>query len=331
VAQAVEAIGLALAGAGVWSLVAGQIAACLAQLVVAWWFTPFRPSPRDADWQTLRALARFGRHVGAANILNLGNATADGLVIGRVLGTGPLGFYSVANRLAQTPVSILGNILGRGVYAAMAQINDDLPGVKRIWLTNLQRVALLSVPSTIGLIFTAPPLVDVVLGSEWEPAVVPLQVLTLNGLVRTFAATSGEVFQALHRAHYRVYVEVARLVLVVPALVVGARVDGIIGVAVAAVVVNVVTGLPVLAVVMRLLRASVGEVAAAVARPAIGWASMAVALAVAVPAVEGFSSAAALTTLVAVGAGLYAVAITLFARDLVQSMWLSLRGRSATG
>ena len=146
VAQAATAIALAAAGAGVWSLVAGQVAAAFAQLVLAWWFTPIRPSPREADWKMLRELASFGRHVGVANIINYGNSTAEGVVIGRVLGTRPLGFYTVASRLAQMPVNVLGNILGRGVYAAMAHINDDVEGVKRIWLTNLQRLALLSVP-----------------------------------------------------------------------------------------------------------------------------------------------------------------------------------------
>ena len=100
-----------------------------------------RVRPTGARCETL---ARFGRHVGAANIINYGNSTAEGVVIGRVLGTKPLGYYSVASRLAQMPVNVLGNILGRGVYAAMAHINDDVEGVKRIWLTNLQRLALLT-------------------------------------------------------------------------------------------------------------------------------------------------------------------------------------------
>ncbi len=253
VAQAGTALGLAVAGAGVWSLVAGQVVAAFAQLGVAWWFTPIRPSPREADWKTLRELARFGRHVGAANIINYGNATAEGVVIGRVLGTHPLGYYTVASRLAQMPVSVLGNILGRGVYAAMAHINDDVAGVKRIWLTNLQRLALLSVPASIGIVFVARPLVEIMLGGTWKAAIVPLQILTLNGIVRTFSATSGEVFQAMQRAQYRVYVEVAHFLLVVPALIVGAKVHGIIGVAAAVVFVNIATGLPILVVLMRML------------------------------------------------------------------------------
>ncbi len=330
VVQAATAIAMAAAGAGVWSLVAGQVGAAAAQLVVAWWFTPIRPSPREADWTTLRELARFGRNVGAANIINYGNSTAEGVVIGRVLGTKPLGFYTVASRLAQMPVTVLGNILGRGVYAAMAHINDDIEGVKRIWLTNLQRLALLSVPSSIGIVFVARPLVDVLLGGTWKSAIVPLQILTLNGIVRTFSATSGEVFQALHRARYRVYVELAHLVLIVPALVIGAKVDGIVGVATAVVLVNLATGLPVLVVLMRMLRVSLRELIIAIGRPAIGWGLMTAALLLVLPVSRDLRPIAALAVLVAVGGGLYAAGIALFARDLVRTMWLSLRGTSVS-
>jgi PST family polysaccharide transporter len=330
IAQASVAIATAVAGAGVWSLVAGQVAAGLAQLVVAWWTTPIRPSPRDARWSTLRELARFGRHVGVANIVNYANSTAEGVVIGRMLGTRPLGFYSVASRLAQMPVSVLGNILGRGVYAAMAQVNDDIPAVKRIWLTNLQRLTLLSVPSSLGIVFVAHPLVEVMFGEKWKAAVLPLQILTLNGIVRTFSATSGEVFQALHRAHYRVYVEVAHLLLIVPALVVGAKVHGIAGVAGAVVFVNLVTGLPVLATLMRMLDVSLRDLAASIGRPAIGWTLMVAALLVVLPLVPRLAPAVALALLVLIGAAAFALGVVLFARDLVRTMWLSLRGTQSS-
>jgi PST family polysaccharide transporter len=325
-AQAVAAIGLAAAGAGVWSLVAGQLAAGLAQLVLAWVFSPLRPSPLEADWATLRQLARFGRHVGAANIINYGNSAAEGIVIGRALGTKPLGYYTLGSRLAQMPVDVLGNILGRGVYAAMAQISEDIDGVKRIWLTNLQRVALLTVPSSIGLVFAAHPLVEVMLGPSWKPAILPLQILTLNGILQTFSATSGELFQALNRAHYRVYVEIAHFVLVVPALIIGSQVRGITGVAAAVVLVNLATGLPVVVASMRLVQASPAELATWFYRPAIGWAVLTAGLAGTLPFVRDLSAPLALGCLVAVGAGLYAAAIAVFARELVGSMWLSLRG-----
>jgi lipopolysaccharide exporter len=163
-------------------------------------------------------------------------------------------------------------------------------------------------------------------GDKWKAAVLPLQILTLNGIVRTFSATSGEVFQALHKAHYRVYVEVSHLVLVVPALVVGAKVHGIAGVAGAVVFVNLATGLPVLATLMRMLDVSLRDLALSIGRPAIGWALMVGALLLVLPLVPRLAPAVALALLVAIGGAAFAVGVALFARDLVRTMWLSLRG-----
>lgn len=330
-AQASTAVALAFADAGVWSLVGGQLALTVAQLVLAWWFVPIRPSPFEARRETLRELMRYGRHVGIANIVNYGNTSSEGIVIGRVLGAAPLGLYTLASRLAALPVSVIGNVLGRGVFAALARLRDDLPAFRRVWLENLQRVALLSIPATIGIVLVAEPLVVALLGERWRPAIVPLQILALNGVVKTFAATSGEVFQALHRPQIRVYVEVSHLVLVVPALVIGSHWQGIEGAAGAIVLVNLVTGIPAVYVITRLLDVRAGELAAAILGPAIGWIAMGATLLVARPLLDGASAGLELFGLVVLGGAVYALAVALFARSIVTTMWVSLRGARTPG
>jgi O-antigen/teichoic acid export membrane protein len=326
VGQAATAIALGVAGAGVWSLVAGQLAFGLATMLLAWFFTPLRPSPFEARRETLRELMRYGRHVGVANLINYGNANAPTVVVGRVLGATALGYFSLASRLAAMPVSVLGNILGRGVFAAMSRVQDDSVRFRQIWLQNVQRLALLSTPTAIGLALVAEPLVIALLGEKWRPAIVPLQILALNGILRTFSATSGEVFQALHRPQLRVYAEGTYLALIVPGLVVGAHWGGIAGAALGVVLVNVAFGIGLLAVIMRLLHVSPAELTHAILKPVAGWALLAVTLLVLRPVVDELSSALALIALVGVGAVVYGVVVTLFARDILVTMWLSLRG-----
>jgi PST family polysaccharide transporter len=120
-------------------------------------------------------------------------------------------------------------------------------------------------------------------------------------------------------------------VLIVPALFLGAKWQGIEGAAAAVVLVNVAIGVPVLALLLRLLDVSVRQLGSAIARPAVGWALMTAALLALQPAAEELSSGAALVLLITVGAGVYAAAVALFARDLVAKMWLSLRGVRAPG
>ena len=331
VAQAATAIALGLSGAGVWSLVAAQLALGFTQLVLAWCFTPLRPSPFEARRETLRALMRFGRHVGIANLINYGNANSEGIVVGRVLGATALGYYTIASRNATMPVNVVGNILGRGVFPALSRVQDDPVRFRRIWLENVQRLALLSTPAAIGLAFIAEPFVLTFLGDNWRPAIVPLQILALNGIVRTFSATAGEVFQALHRPKLRVYSECAYLALIVPAVAVGAHWGGLEGAAAAVVLVNVVFGISLLAGIMRLLHVAAREFADAILRPAAGWALLAASLLMLRPLVDELSSALALIALLGVGAGVYAVVVALFARNIVVTMWLGLRGARTLG
>ena len=70
VAQAAAAIALAFAGAGVWSLVVGQLAFGFVRVVWPGRSRRSRPSPFEAQRETLRELMRYGRHVGVANLVN---------------------------------------------------------------------------------------------------------------------------------------------------------------------------------------------------------------------------------------------------------------------
>ena len=325
-AQAATAIALAYGGAGLWSLVAGQLAFGGAMAALSWAFSPLWPSPFDARRDTLRELVAYGRHVGVANLLNYGNVNAQGIVVGRVLGATALGYYSIASRLAYMPVGVAGNIVGRGVFSALSRVADDRERFRQIWLENVQRLALLSTPAAIGIALVADPFVMTFLGEDWESAIVPLQILALNGGVVPFAATSGEVFQALGRPNLRVLAECMYLVLIVPALVIGAEWHGIVGAAAAVVLVNGAFGIAMLAFMMRLLGVQVHELGHAVVRPALGWAVMAISMLALHPVVDEQSAAVSLIALVAVGAGVYGLFVWLLARDLVATMWVNLRG-----
>jgi PST family polysaccharide transporter len=331
VAQASTAIVLAFAGAGLWSLVGGQLALGGAKVALSWSYSPLRPSPFEARVKTLRELMRYGRHVGVANLINYGNANSQGIVVGRVLGATPLGYYTIASRLAYMPVSVIGNVVGRGVFAALSRVGDDSARFRQIWLENIQRLALLAIPAAIALAIVADPLVLTLLGESWEPAIRPLQLLALSSVVASFSGTSGEVFQAMHRPKLRVAGEAVYLALIVPALVVGAHWYGIVGAAAAVLVVRGVVGIGLVAFMLRLLGVRLQELVRAVLRPALGWALMAGSMLALYPVVKEQSADVALILLVGVGAGVYGLIVTLFARDLVVTMWVSLRGARSSG
>ena len=89
---------LAIAGAGVWSLVIAYSAGNIAMDIVLWRLIPWRPRLRPQR-KHLRSLLSFGGATTAVGIMAAFLAEFDNLVVGRVLGVTELGYYSIATKL----------------------------------------------------------------------------------------------------------------------------------------------------------------------------------------------------------------------------------------
>ena len=326
VVQAAVAVGLAVGGAGVWSLVAGQLSGAAVAVAIAWTMLPWRPSPRQADRTILRQLLRYGRWSGAARIVNIANASVDNIVVARLLGVTPLGFYSVAFRLADLPVSLLGSIVGRVMFPVYSMLQDDLDSVRRAYLQNLQRIALVLPPITIGLMIDAKPIVLALLGAKWLPAVTPLRILGVWALVRSFAGPSVPVFDGRGKPHLGLLFTVIDAVVLITLLLVLVPRYGLYGAAAAQAIGVTAAGVPALLLAMRMVGLSVGALARGLGPPALSSAILAATLAAITGFAESLAPALALFLLVVTGLVVYLGASAIFARHIFLPMWWSMRG-----
>jgi len=167
---------LALAGYGVWSLVAGTMLSVVVRTIGVNVFAPYIRWP---DW-SLRgtgALIAFGGNVTASRILWFFYSQADMFIAGKLLGKEALGFYSVAMHLASLPVQKISGILNQVAFPAFSQIKDDPNLVATHVLKAVRILSFFSFPVLWGVSSVAPELVRLLLGANWEPAILPLQVL----------------------------------------------------------------------------------------------------------------------------------------------------------
>ena len=326
IAQGVVAITLALTGAGVWSLVAGQIAAAVAGLIVIWLMVPWRPSPRNAEWRVLREMLRYGRWVGASNIVNIVNRSLDNLVVARFLGSSSLGYYGVAFRFADVPGGLLGPILGRAMFPVYSMLQNDVAAVRRVYVQNLQRIALVLLPLTVVLMIETEPIVRVLLGDKWLPVVTPLRILAVWALVRAFVGTAPDVFRGRGKPHLAMYflvpgtgVLTLLLLLLVPRLDVN-------GAAAAQALAISIVGLPGLFLAMHLVELRVRRLAAALAPSFFCVALLALTLLVLRHVTESWlGPVMALVVPISVGAVVYVASTAIFARSIVMPIWLGIR------
>jgi O-antigen/teichoic acid export membrane protein len=323
--QVAVSVSLAFAGFGVWSLVFGALAAAAAQCAILWTVVPWRPSPAAASRRVLIEMMRYARFVGLGSLLNVLENTIDNITIARLLGTTPLGYYSIAFRLATFPTTVIGYVVSRVMFPVYSMLQHDLQALRREYLRTLQRLAIVALPASVGVAVAAKPIVLALLGEKWLLAVTPLRILALYGLLRTFIAPSGEVFKGIGKPHLNPLFSIPHLALAVPILYVLSRSLGLDGAALGMLVTMAVTGLPAMFLAGRLLRVGVLDFGRALATPILCSALLGAALMLMLGPTESLSPLISLLVLLVAGLLVFAGAVAAFARPVVTPMWISIR------
>ena len=215
---AVVTIVLLLLGVGILSFGVGLVAQSAIRCVLTLYRIRFRP--RFAlSWSCLRDIASYGSSIFGHDVTRYASSNVDYLIVGRVLGAGPLGFYSLAFSLANYPVTNFAFILSRVAFPAFAALREDLHYARLMYLKMIALVAALVGPLLVVLALVADPLTVGLLGEKWQPAILPLQLLVLAGISRSLAYPSSDMLRALSFPGVPFKISVLQAVLVVGGLV----------------------------------------------------------------------------------------------------------------
>jgi O-antigen/teichoic acid export membrane protein len=169
---------LALRGMGVWSLVAGQMAMHLIKAIA---FNASRPRWMAPlfDVRGSGRLLQYGLTVTGDRLLNFVFTESDKIIVGKVLGNAVLGVYAVALNLASIPMEKVLPIITQVSFTSYARIQDDMERIRRNLIRPTRAVAFAGFPIFFGMSAVAPVGIPLILGSKWEPIVVPFQLLCL--------------------------------------------------------------------------------------------------------------------------------------------------------
>jgi PST family polysaccharide transporter len=220
-------IGLALAGAGAYSLVVGYLAGTVALGIALWVMVDFRPRLRF-DRSHLPELARFGGGLSALGLLTAGMGNVDNIFVGRVLGPAALGLYALGYRLPELLIMNLAIVAGEVLFPAMASVARD--GLPRAFQASLRYTLLLALPMAAGMAVLAEPLLITAFGPQWHDAVAPMQMLALYSFVSAAGIPAGTAYKASGRLDVLVKLAIPRFLLLIGALAVFAG-DGLVAAA----------------------------------------------------------------------------------------------------
>ena len=250
-AGAAVGVGLALSGFGVWALVGQQLAGQVVALAVLWSVSPWRPAWRFS-WRHFRELFGFGANVLGAGLLRIVGFQADRLLIGYVLGTTEVGYYSVAQRLLMIVSDLLSGSAERIVLPLFARLQHDRERVRRGLFAAGRILSLAAMPCFAGLAATAPLIIDVGLGPQRRPALLTTQLLVPMSLCFSLSFFFAPLLTALGRPSWRLAIVGLHAALNLAAIGVGVA-FGIAGVALALTCVQLAMYFVELALLRRLV------------------------------------------------------------------------------
>jgi O-antigen/teichoic acid export membrane protein len=177
-ASACAALGGALAGLGVWTLVLAPlvlfgvraVGMTIAARSLVW------PS---FDFRGAGSLARYGGVMAAGQLFWFAQSQADVFIAGRHFSPHMLGIYTTSLFLTQIFVSKFVPPLNEVAFSAYARIQHDTQAVAIAFTRSVRIIMIAALPFYFGLAVTAEPLVLTVLGEKWRETIPVVHLLAL--------------------------------------------------------------------------------------------------------------------------------------------------------
>ena len=188
-------------GQGVFALIWGQLVntTCQATLLASLGWATWRPTFRFR-LDDLKDYLDFGLYQMGERSINYFAWNMDKLLIGKLLGSEPLGFYNLAYQLMIRPISLLNPIITRVAFPVFSTLQNDDLKLKSGYLKVIKAIAFLNLPIYIGLFVVAKPLITVLLGSGWIPVISVFKILVWLGIFYSLSNPVGSLLLAKGRA-----------------------------------------------------------------------------------------------------------------------------------
>ena len=221
---------LASLGFGYWTLVVAALASALitATLAIVRHPVAFR-TPRLAD---LSGLLSFSGNIVAQRAAWYGYSNADFVVAGKMLGSGPLGSYTLAWNLSRITDKITGLVL-QITPPVLAKVRDDREELRRYVIRISEAMSLTVLPLMVGLALVAPEFVPLVLGAKWQSMIFPLQVLSAYAPVNVVLPLFGQVLNVTGHERFGMRHNFLQIIVMPCLFAIGAYVAGVNGIALA--------------------------------------------------------------------------------------------------
>ena len=188
------AIGAALFGCGVYSLVINSIFASLGIFVFNYNQNRISLCFR-IEISPIMKIFKFSLTQFIAQIVTYINGTIDKLLVGKLLGMSDLGYYEKSYRLMRMPVSNLTYVFTPVMQPLFKAYKNDLVEMEHKYSKLFRTIAIIGFPLSCYLYFSASDLICLFFGERWLPAVRPFQLFSISAGLSMLLSSTGPLYQ----------------------------------------------------------------------------------------------------------------------------------------
>jgi PST family polysaccharide transporter len=124
----------------------------------------------------------------------------DYLLVGRLLGTAALGYYTMAFRIPELVIRSVSQIVSTVAFPVLAHTQSTPDRMQDVYFAHLRYMSLVTFPTGAGLALLSPALVATLFAEVWRPVIAPMQFIALASAFSIVSYLSGIIYNAIGRS-----------------------------------------------------------------------------------------------------------------------------------
>lgn len=195
----VTTVTLAFLGFEAWSMIIGSLIAGLVRTVLAVYYSYYKPKLKYHK-DVAKGLLLFGKDITLTSIIHAVMEKGDDTILGKVLGSASLGFYTLGNHAVG--IAGIANLAG-GVFGPLfAKYQDNKKLLKKIFLKGIRLKSIFTIPGYFGMFILADEVVRHTFGIRWMAMVPLIRILLILPILTQINSFNGTIFiQALGKPY----------------------------------------------------------------------------------------------------------------------------------
>ena len=214
VTSGIAALAIALAGGGVWALVAQTVTQSLVKTILQWILGKWRPRLVFST-KSFKEMFAFGSNLMIANVLNVLFLNLYSAIIGRIYSNRDLGYYTQADKWSNMGITAISGVIQNSTYTIFSKLQHDKTRLLRSYRKTMQLTAFIAFPTLIGLAFMARPFVLILLGDKWAASIPMFSLLLIAGIFSILSTVNGNYIRIAGNSRTVLRLEIFKIILFV--------------------------------------------------------------------------------------------------------------------